>query len=236
MVALHESSRPDRRYEALLVDYGGVLTTPVSASFAEFCLATGVSPERLRLVLARAYRGGSGDADDHPVDTREAGGLEDLVPAVETGRMPVEEFNVRLAVVLSEGLDQPVEAIDLTARLFGGAVSDERMIEVVRSARTQGIKTALISNTWGVRDPPPWHDEVFDAVVLSGQEGVRKPDPEIFHLTALRLGTDPAACVFVDDIAANAEGARSTGMTGVVHKHPDITIPRLEELFRISLT
>lgn len=224
------------RYHALLVDYGGVLTTPISGSFAQFCLATGVSPERLRLVLARAYRGGDdAAANEDPSEDVGAPGLDDLVPAVETGRMLVEEFNSRLAAVLSEGLDTPVEAKDLTTRLFGGAVPDERMIEAVRSARTHGIKTALISNTWGLRDPSPWFDEVFDEVLLSGREGVRKPDPEIFHRTARRLGVAPAACVFVDDIAANVEGARTAGMTGVVHRHPDITIPKLEELFGISL-
>lgn len=218
-----------RPYRALLVDYGGVLTTPMSASFARFCLDTGVSPERLRLVLAVAYRG-------DPGETVAPEGLEDLVPALETGRMAVEEFNDRLAAVLSEGLDQPVEADDLTTRLFGGAVPDGRMIDAVRSARIVGIKTALVSNTWGLRDHPSWYDDVFDAVVLSGQEGVRKPDPEIFHLTARRLGVPPETCVFVDDIAANVEGARAIGMTGVVHRHPDITIPKLEELLGTSLT
>lgn len=215
-------------YDALLVDYGGVLTTPISASFAEFCLATGVSPERLRLVLAVAYRGDPGDGDSPE-------GLEDLVPAVETGRMPVDEFNERLASVLSEGLDQPVEGTDLTTRLFGGTAPDERMTDAVRSARTQGLKTGLVSNTWGLRDASPWYDEVFDAVVLSGQEGLRKPAPEIFQLTARRLGVSPVTCVFVDDIAANVDGARAVGMTGIVHRNADITIPQLEELLGMRL-
>jgi putative hydrolase of the HAD superfamily len=219
----------NRPYEALLVDYGGVLTTSITASFAQFCLATGVSPERLRLVLAAAYRGDPGEPS-FPES------LKDLVPAVETGRIAVEEFNDRLAAVLSEGLDQPIEATDLTTRLFDSAVPDDRMIDAVRSARGSGIKTALVSNTWGLRDPFAWYDEVFDAVVLSGREGVRKPEPEIFELTARRLGVGPAACVFVDDIAVNVDGAREVGMTGVVHRHPDLTIPKLEELLGIDLT
>lgn len=219
----------NRPYEALLVDYGGVLTTSMSASFAEFCLATGVNPERLKLVLAPAYRGEPGEDLDRE-------DLDDLVAAVETGRMPVAEFNRRLATVLSEGLDQPVEALDLAARLFGGAAPDDRMIEAVREARSQGIKTALVSNTWGLRDPSPWYEETFDTVVLSGREGLRKPDPAIFQLAADRVGVHPPGCVFVDDIAANVEGARAIGMTGVLHRHPDITIPKLEELLGIKLT
>jgi epoxide hydrolase-like predicted phosphatase len=221
-----EEKRP---FRALLVDYGGVLTTSMSASFAEFCLATGVNPERLKLVLAPAYRGDPGKDPG-------GGDLDDLVAAVETGRMPVEEFNRQLATVLSEGLEQPVDALDLATRLFGGAAPDDRMIEAVRAARTQGIKTALVSNTWGLRDPSPWSDEFFDAVVLSGREGLRKPDPEIFQVAADRVGVHPTRCVFVDDIAANVDGARAIGMTGILHRHPDITIPKLEQLLGIRLS
>jgi epoxide hydrolase-like predicted phosphatase len=219
--------RSERRFRALLVDYGGVMTTSITASFAEFCLSTGVSPERLKLVLAAAYRGERDDAVEE--------GLEDLVPAVETGRMAVEEFNDRLAVVLSEGLDRPVEALDLSARLFGGAVPDERMIAAVRSARSRGIKTALVSNTWGLKDSPPWNNETFDAVVLSGREGVRKPEREIYRLAAGRVGEEPASCIFVDDIAANIEGARDVGMTGILHRHPELTIAKLGELLGVEL-
>jgi epoxide hydrolase-like predicted phosphatase len=219
----------NRRYRGLLVDYGGVLTTSMSASFAEFCLATGVNPERLKLVLAPAYRVGPAE-DPDPED------VDDLVAAVETGRMPIEEFNHKLAAVLSEGLDEPIDALDLAAKLFGGAAPDERMIEAVREARSQGLKTALVSNTWGIRDPSPWYEEIFDAVVLSGREGVRKPDPEIYKVAADRIGVHPTACVFVDDIATNVEGARAIGMVGVLHRHPDITIPKLEELLGIRLS
>jgi putative hydrolase of the HAD superfamily len=215
------------KFRSLVVDYGGVMTTPISTSFAEFCLSTGVSPDRLKLVLAAAYRG---EADENASE-----GLEDLVPAVETGRMAVEEFNDRLALVLSEGLDRPIEALDLSTRLFGGAVPDERMIGAARSARSRGLKTALVSNTWGLKDPPLWYEETFDAVVLSGREGVRKPEPEIYRLAASRVGVEPATCIFVDDIAANVVGAREVGMTGILHRHPEITIAKLEELLDVEL-
>lgn len=217
------------RFRALLVDYGGVLTTSMATSFAQFCLATGVSPERIRQVLAPAYRA---DPEEGP----HAEAPDDLVAALETGRMSVEQFNDRLAAVLSEGLEQPVDGLDLAARLFSGAAPDHRMIEAVEVARSHGLKTALVSNTWGLRDPSPWDDELFDAVVLSGREGVRKPDPEVYRLAAGRIGVQPSACVFVDDIAANVEGARAVGMEGVLHRHPEVTIRRLEELFGIRLS
>ncbi|HEX9235428.1 MAG TPA: HAD-IA family hydrolase, partial [Actinomycetota bacterium] len=119
-------------------------------------------------------------------------------------------------------------------RLFAELRPDERMRRVVRSARSKGVRTALISNTWGVT-PPADVDGMFDTVVLSGREGMRKPQPEIYLLAARRLDVEPEGCVFVDDVPLNVEGARAVGMAGVLHKDAAITIPKLEELLGVSL-
>jgi len=142
---------------ALLVDYGGVLTTSVTASFAAFCLATGVNPERWKALVAPAYGGPRGTAGE----TVDPGWW---VPAVETGRMSVAEFNARVAAVLSEGLSAPLNL-----------------------------------------------------------------------LAAERLRLDPEACVFVDDLPPNVEGARAVGMRGVLHRDAAITIPKLEQLLDVDL-
>jgi epoxide hydrolase-like predicted phosphatase len=217
-----------RPYRCLLVDYGGVMTTSMSVSFGAFCVAAGVSPERLKDVLAAAYS----VAEEAAVP---ASDLHDLVAGVETGRIEPEEFDRRLAEALSIGLDRPIGSANLTARLFAELRPDDRMRRAVRSARSQGVRTALISNTWGVT-PPREVDGMFDTVVLSGREALRKPQPEIYLLAAQRLLVEPEACVFVDDVPANVEGARAVGMVGLLHKHPDITIPKLEELFGIPLS
>ena len=122
----------------------------------------------------------------------------------------------------------------LTARLFGQLGPDERMRVAVRSARGHGLVTGLISNTWGVT-PPDDVDGMFDVVVLSGREGVRKPDPEIFLRAAGRAAVRPEESVFVDDIPANVEGARAVGMTAVLHRDAAITLPKLQELLRFGL-
>jgi len=214
-------------YRGLIVDYGGVLTTSMSVSFGAFCVAAGVSPERLKDVLAAAYSV-AGEASV-PADD-----LHDLVAGVETGRIEPEEFDRRLAAALSIGLDRPIEPANLTTRLFAELRPDERMRRVVRSARSKGVRTALISNTWGVT-PPADVDGMFDTVVLSGREGMRKPQPEIYLLAARRLDVEPEGCVFVDDVPLNVEGARAVGMAGVLHKDAAITIPKLEELLGVSL-
>ena len=203
------------------------MTTSMTVSFAAFCAATGVDPARLKDVLAAAYSA----SEEASVA---AGDVHDLVRAVETGAIEAEEFDRKLADALSVGLAEPVDPTGLTARLFGQLGPDERMRDAVRTARSRGLVTGLISNTWGVT-PPDDVDGMFDVVVLSGREGVRKPDPEIFMLAARRGRVQPRESVFVDDIPANVDGARAVGMTAVLHRDPAITVPKLEELLGLRL-
>jgi putative hydrolase of the HAD superfamily len=123
----------------------------------------------------------------------------------------------------------------LTARLLARLHPDAEMRRAVAMARRHGFKTGLISNTWGV-EPPQDLGDLFDAVVLSGRTGLRKPDRAIYLLAADRLSVPPAECVFVDDMPANVEGARSAGMAGLLHRDAAITIPKLESLLGVSLS
>ena len=198
------------------------MTTSITVGFAAFCLANGVDPDRMSAVLAEAY---SADGERG----------QGLVASVETGQISGQEFDRRLAEALSVGLPEPLNPLDLSARLFGTLVPEPRMTGMVEAARRGGLKTGLISNTWGVRPPPESH-ALFDVVVLSGREGIRKPDPEIYLLTAGRLGVPPEACVFVDDIPANVDGAREVGMAALLHRDPAITIRKLETLFDVALS
>ena len=226
------SARREARLEALLVDHGGVLTTPITTSFAAFCIATGVGPDRLRDVLAAAYAvDPTGRQDGASPD-----GPGSLVAALELGRIDVVEFDRMLAHWLSQGLPEPLEPEDLSARMFAGLRPDDRMRGAVAEARRRGFRTAMVSNTWGLRPMEDGLGELFDGVILSGVEGVRKPFPEIFLLAATRLGVAPEACVFVDDIRANVEGARAVGMAAVLHRDVAITLPRLEKLLGVRLS
>ena len=111
------------------------------------------------------------------------------------------------------------------------------MVEAVRAARQAGIKTGLLTNSWSTDH----YDrallaELFDDVVISAEVGLHKPQPEIFRLACERLGVEPAGAVFVDDLRENIAGAEAVGMVGVLHRHPDETVARLEELLGIRLT
>ena len=72
--------------------------------------------------------------------------------------------------------------------------------------------------------------ELFDEVVLSGEEGMVKPNPEIFELAATRLGVEPAECVMIDDIAENCDGAIAAGMAGIQFRDNNQVLSDLEKL------
>jgi putative hydrolase of the HAD superfamily len=205
----------------LLVDFGGVLTTSMGRAFSEFCLQAGVDPERFKAVIGEAYG---------------SDGSHGMIGRLERGEIDIAEFEAWLAEHLSEGLETPLEAAGIRDRMFGGMQPDTAMIEAVRRAHAAGVKTALISNSWG---PSGFHETddaaMFDAILISGEIGIRKPDAEIFLKAAELLGLEPGDCVFVDDLEQNAEGARAVGMEGIVHRSARFTVPKLEDLLGVPL-
>ncbi len=207
---------------ALVVDFGGVLTTHLGDAFRAFCEREGVDYDRVRTKLREAY----GEPDP-----------ESLVARFETGRIERVEFERELATALSEGLHRPIDPTDLIRRMLTDLRIDDAMVAAVRTARSHGIPTALLSNSWGVEYYP--HDlmeQLFDHVVISGQVGLRKPDPEVFRLVADRLGVPPDRCVFVDDLASNIAAAEAVGMDGVLHEEAAKTIAELERALGVPLT
>jgi putative hydrolase of the HAD superfamily len=103
-------------------------------------------------------------------------------------------------------------------------------------AKRQGIRTGLISNSWGATNYElDRFPEMFDGWVISGDEGMRKPDPKIYELGAERIGLTPEDCVFVDDLKGNLKPARAMGMATVHHTSAEETIPQLEDLLGVKL-
>jgi epoxide hydrolase-like predicted phosphatase len=198
--------------KGLLVDYGGVLTTSPFDSFAQFCAKEGLAPE----TVARSLRN----------DRR----CRELLIGVETGRLAEEEFEARLAAILE------VPSPDLIARMFAGSRPDPTMTAAVRAAHRAGVRTALVSNSWGTRRyDRALLEELFDAVLISGEVGIRKPAPEIYELAAERIGVPSRECVFVDDLAFNLNAAIELGMTPVHHVRSEQTVAELERLLGMDL-
>jgi epoxide hydrolase-like predicted phosphatase len=198
--------------DGLIVDWGGVMTTDVFASFEAFCRAEGMDPDTVR------------DRFRHDETARQ------LLFDLETGRIREAEFAPRFAALLG------VSADGLVDRLFADMRADEPMVEAVAAARRAGVRTGLLSNSWGDdRYDRSRFPELFDAVVISSEVGLRKPDPEIYALACERLGRPPERCVFVDDLGGNLKPAAAIGIATVRHADAASTIAALEELLGVSL-
>jgi epoxide hydrolase-like predicted phosphatase len=198
--------------KALVFDFGGVLTNPVWETFAAFCSAEGLDPEAVKELFRN-----------------DAGAMTDL-RGLETGELAEADFEQSFAERLGVG---PEGLID---RLFAGMAPDEEMVGLVRSARAAGLKTALLSNSWSVGHyDREMLSELFDVAVISGEVGLHKPQPEIYALTVERLGVEAAACVFIDDLRENCEGAEAAGMQALRHRTAAETIPKLEEMTGLAL-
>jgi len=199
--------------KGLLVDFGGVLTTNVWDSFREFCETEGLDPGTAK----RLFR----------EDPEALAALRRL----ERGEIGEPEFEARFGPLL--GVSDNDGLVD---RLFAGMKPDAAMVGAVKRAKAIGVTTGLISNSWGAgRYDREAFPEMFDAVVISGEVGLHKPEREIFELGAERAGLPPSECVFVDDLRENCEGAEAVGMTAVLHRGSDTTLPRLEELLGMEL-
>jgi putative hydrolase of the HAD superfamily len=201
------------RYRGLLVDFGGVLTTSVIEAFKAFCTSEGLEPDAVFQRLT------------------ESAEARRLVVELECGRIEEASFEPAFAGILGVA---PEGLID---RLYAGSRPVPALAEAVLAARRAGIRTGLLSNSWGEgRYQRDRFGELFDAVVISGEVGLRKPDPAIYLLAARSLGLEPAACVFVDDFFVNLEPAEELGMATVLHDNdPGRTIAVLEELLGVPL-
>jgi putative hydrolase of the HAD superfamily len=219
-----DTSVAAERPRALLLDYAGVLTVPIGEALAAVCVSEGIEPDSVRALIAAAYTGHPDGAD---------------IAALETGRMPLAEFEAAFAARLrSRPGAPPVVAAGLVGRMFAVLPRNPRMADAARRLRAEGVRTALLTNTWGGAEG---HDtaaleELFDAVVLSHEVGMRKPDPGIYALAAARLEVPASACVVVDDLITNVLGAHEAGMRGILHEDDATTIAELEVLFGVRAT
>jgi epoxide hydrolase-like predicted phosphatase len=195
-----------------LIDWGGVLTTNLFTSFHEYCVRMEIDPAELGMRFS---------ADPE---------FRELLISLEKGALAEIDFEQRFAAVLGV---QPDGLID---GLFAGVQPDMAMVEAVRAAREAGIRTALVSNSWGVhRYPHDMFAEIFDGVVISGEEGMRKPARRMYELGAERAGVAAELCVFVDDLPFNLTPAEELGMATVHHTSAEATIPELERLLGVPL-
>lgn len=212
-------------YKGVLIDWAGVLTTSMSEAIAEWIFAERIDAVRyhevMRELIAHAYRGSEqGENGIHALERGEISGLE-------------FERDLAARLVTLDGV--PPVAEGLLARMFAGFQRVEPMYGMLREARAAGLRTCLLSNSWDNEYPRHDWGDLFDAVVISGEVGMRKPEPRIFEHALGEVDLTGPECVFIDDIEANITAARALGIVGVHHRDPDLTITELEGLFGMPL-
>lgn len=209
----------------LVVDWGGVLTSDVREAVAMWARS-----ERLDLpTVQSAFRRWLG-----PIETERE--MVNPVHLLERGELETAEFEAYLARELTPGDGHAIEPTGLLSRMFSFFTHAPAMNALVWRARDAGIATALLSNSWGNSYPAHVWEGMFDVVVISGEVGMRKPEPRIYHHTCERLGLAPRRCVFVDDLPHNVAAAVEAGMVGVHHTSYEQTAAELSALFGRDLT
>ncbi|GAA0948679.1 HAD family phosphatase [Nonomuraea longicatena] len=209
----------------VLIDWGGVLTSSMPEAIGRWIEADRIDGVHYRAVMheliEHAYKGGNGDGN--------------LVHALERGELSGADFERDLAARLLTLDGVPPVAEGLLERMFAGFHRVDAMYDALLDLRGHGVKTCLLSNSWSNTYPRDDWDEVFDAVVISGEVGMRKPEPRIFQHALDLVGLPGERCVFVDDIEANIVAARDLGIAGIHHLDADSTIARLESMLRLPL-
>jgi putative hydrolase of the HAD superfamily len=190
---------------AVISDFGGVLTNKLIEAFAAFQNETGISMEQLGRGMQRvAERDG-----EYPLFV------------LERGEISEADFLENLSWGLEPELGHRPTLHRFREIYFEALHPNEPMLGLMRELRDRGFRMAILTNNvreweelWRSKLPL---DEIFEEIVDSGWVGMRKPQPEIYHLTVERLGggIEPAACLFVDDNEQNVEAAQELGMTAI---------------------
>jgi putative hydrolase of the HAD superfamily len=214
--------------KGVLIDWGGVLTTGLPEAIAAWIAADRIDGPHYRDVMIELVR----QAYDGDVTGGSPAG--NPVHALERGEVTVAEFERRLAARLLTLDGAAPVAEGLLGRMFAGFQPVPPMYDMLRAARAAGLATCLLSNSWGNAYPREGWDELFDGVVISGEVGMRKPEPGIFRHALGVIGLEAEECVFIDDIDANVAAARALGIVGIHHVEASATIAELERLLGVS--
>ena len=203
--------------QAVISDFGGVLTTPLFGGFARALDGHDVPLEALGRAMMRS--------------TEERG--ENPLFDLERGRLGEREFFGIVGAALEAEIGRHVPMDEFAERYFAHLEPNHAMIDHLRALRSgRGMRLAMLTNN--VREwEPRWRamlpvDELFELVVDSAFVGMRKPEAAIYELTLDRLGLPGEACVFVDDLELNCEAARAHGITAIQFRDTEQAIAELE--------
>lgn len=200
------------RLNALILDWGGVLTNPMDEAFASWMAREGVSRDSFTAVM-NAFHNEAGSP----------------LHQVEVGNLTQEEFEGALAAGLRTRSGGAVNPTGLLRRMFSELRPNQAMRELVGEVRALGWPTVVLSNSWGEGYDMPGVDDLVDVVLLSHRIGARKPQAEAFAQAVDAVAARAEDCVFVDDLRRNVRGAAQFGLRAHLYQ------PGLEARLRTEL-
>ena len=204
--------------EVVLFDFGGVLLTSPFAAFAAYEAEVDLPPGTVRRI-------NSTNPDDN------------AWARFERGQVDAEQFG-RLFEAEAAAQGYIVDAVRILEGLHG--TLRPTMVEALRRCSDR-LRTGMLTNNITPIDSQPFSDAVlevvglFDEVIQSSVEGCRKPEPRIYEIACERLGVEPVACVFLDDLGINLKPARAMGMTTIKVVDPEEAIGELEAVVGFPL-
>ena len=204
--------------EVVLFDFGGVLLTSPFDAFAAY-------EAEVALPQGTVRRINSTNPDDN------------AWARFERRQVAAEQFG-RLFEAAAAAQGYIVDAARILEGLHG--TLRPTMVEALRRCSDR-LRTGMLTNNITPIDSQPFSDAVlevvglFDEVIQSSVEGCRKPEPRIYEIACERLGVEPVACVFLDDLGINLKPARSMGMTTIKVVDPEEAIGELEAVVGFPL-
>ena len=216
-------SRLSNEIKAIVWDFGGVLTTSPFEAFNRFEARHGLPEDFIRTINAT-----------NPESNAWA--------QFESSRVTLDEFDTLFAC------EARAQGHDVSGRQVVELLSGDlrpRMVNVLKRCK-QHFKVACITNNIKAGQGPGMANsqerksktgevmQLFDLVVESSVEGIRKPNPKIYQLTCDRLGVPPNACAFLDDLGINLKPARALGMQTIKVLSEDQAIDELQQITGIT--
>lgn len=210
--------------KAVLFDFGGVFTLSPFGAVEMVAKERGIDPLSFAEIVFGSYHLDTG----HPWHCLERGEI-----SLEQTRADI------MTLARRSGLE--VDLWDVLMKMANnGNMINVQVVNLLAEVKRAGFQTAIVTNnvkefssSWQAMIPM----QHVDLVVDSAFEGIRKPDPAIFHLTLRKLGTllEPSQCIFLDDVQSNVQSAINVGMQGItVTPNPDETVATLSRILNLK--
>jgi putative hydrolase of the HAD superfamily len=208
-------------YRGVLWDFGGVLSSSPFDAFAAYERTLGIPEGFIRTVNA---------TDPHA----------NAWARFERSELDLHGFDAAFAEE-SEALGHRIDGREVIARLSGEL--RPAMLDAVEACRAHGLVTGLLTNNVVASDEGEgggWASQLdlaslFDVVIESAKEGVRKPEPAAYELALRRMGVHASEAIFLDDLGINLKPARAMGFATIKVVDPDEALAELEVLLGLRL-